>query len=203
MKRRDFVMMVFMASLTLLVIGMEYSQAAKKKDIAPPRIGIVSLKEVFDKCDMKEEVEKDLSAQGDAKFEELKQLNESIEIDKAALEKRKQTSDDYLKMLQEMMMKQSQLDAKQGFYQQELIVKEMQGKEKIYRKILEVIATVAKDKGLDIVISRDDNYLNQPDTSPPAQTPADLVMTTKTHKLFYHNPDLDITEEVLELMNKK
>jgi len=202
MKRRDFVMMVFLAGLTLFVIGMEYSQAARQKTIEAPRIGIVSVNEVFDKCEMKKEIEKEIGEAGDKKFDELKQLGESIEIDKSALEKRKQNSDDYLEMLKEMIMKQSQLEAKREFYQQELLVKEMQGKEKIYRKILEVIASVAKEKGLDMVISRDDNYLSKPDTSPPAQSPADLVMTTKTHKLFYYNPDLDITADVIDAMSK-
>lgn len=202
MKRQNLIVMVFLAGLALFVIGMEYSQAAKQKTIEFPKIGIVSLREVFDKCEMKSEIEKTLNEEGDKKFDELKQLSESIEIDKAALEKRKQGSDDYLKMLQEMMMKQSQLDAKREFYQQELLVKDMQGKEKIYRKILEVIASVAKERGLDMVISRDDNYLNAPDSSPPAQTPTDLVMTIKTHKLFYYNPDLDITSDVLDAMSK-
>ena len=202
MKRRDFVVMVFLAGLTLFVIGMEYSQAAKEKTIEAPRIGIVSVNEVFDKCEMKTGIEKEINEAGEKKFDELKQLGESIEIDKSALEKRKQNSDDYLEMLKEMIMKQSQLEAKKEFYQQELLVKDMQGKEKIYRKILEVIASVAKEKRLDMIISRDDNYLNKPDTSPPAQSPADLVMTTKTHKLLYYNPDMDITADVLDAIGK-
>src|SRR4030042_3623875 len=112
MKRQNFLVMVFLAGLALFVIGMEYSQAAKQKTIEPPKIGVVSFKDVFDKCAMKNEIEKTLNEEGDKKFNELKQLSESIEIDRAALEKRKQDSDDYLKMLQEMMINKSQLDAK-------------------------------------------------------------------------------------------
>jgi Skp family chaperone for outer membrane proteins len=108
-----------------------------------------------------------------------------------------------MELLQALMIKQSQLDAQKGFFQQDLTVKEMQGKEKIYRKILEVIASVAQEKGLDMILSRDDNYLNRPDDlGPPAQSPADLVLTTKTHKLLYFNPSLDITADVLGAMSK-
>ena len=123
-------LMAFLAGLSLLVIGLEYSLAAKEKTIASPKIGVVSVKEVFDKCQMKAEVEKTLAAEGEKKFAELKKLEESIETDKAALSKRKQDSEDYMELLQELMMKQSQLDAQKEFYQQELVCKRNAGKGK-------------------------------------------------------------------------
>ena len=107
-----------------------------------------------------------------------------------------------MQLLQGLMLEQSKLDAQREFYQQELSVKEMQSKEKIYRKILEVIASVAQEKGLDIVLNRDDNYLSQPDSNPPAQNPTELLLITKTHKLLYFNPSFDITADVLNAMSK-
>jgi Skp family chaperone for outer membrane proteins len=202
MKKTSFITMVFLAAASLAVISLQYSQAAKDRSIASPKIAVVSVREVFEKCAMKATVEKELTAHGDKRFEELKKLEEDINADKAALSKRKENSDDYLEMMQSVMVKQSQLDAQKEFFQQELTVREMQGKEKIYRKILEAITSIAKKKDLDIILSRDDNYLNNPDTSAPAQSPAELVLTTKTHKLLYFNPDLDITAEVLAAMDK-
>jgi Skp family chaperone for outer membrane proteins len=202
MKKTSFITMFFLAAASLAVISLQYSQAAKDKMIASPKIAVVSVKEVFEKCAMKATVENDLTAHGDKRFGELKKLEEDINADKAALSKRKENSDDYLEMMQSVMVKQSQLDAQKEFFQQELTVREMQGKEKIYRKILEAITSIAKKKDLDIILSRDDNYLNNPDTSAPAQSPAELVLTTKTHKLLYFNPDLDITAEVLAAMDK-
>jgi Skp family chaperone for outer membrane proteins len=202
MKKTSFITMVFLAAASLAVISLQYSQAAKDRSIASPKIAVVSVKEVFEKCAMKATVENDLTAHGDKRFGELKKLEEDINADKAALSKRKENSDDYLEMMQSVMVKQSQLDAQKEFYQQELAVKEMQGKEKIYRKILEVITSVAKENGFDLILSRDDNYLSNPETSAPAQSPAELVLTTKTHKLLYFNPALDITAEVLAAMDK-
>jgi Skp family chaperone for outer membrane proteins len=200
MKTRNLIAIAVLAGLSLLVIGLEYSFAAKDKAFTSPRIGIVSVKEVFDKCQMKAEVEKTLAAEGEKKFAELKKLEETIDADKAALSKRKEGSEDYMQLMQTLMLEQSKLDAQREFYQQELSVKEMQGKEKIYRKILEVIAAVAKEKGLDIVLSRDDNYLSQPDSNPSAQNPTELLLTTKTHKLLYFNPGLDVTADVINAM---
>ena len=202
MKTRNFITIAILTGLSLSIIGFEYTLAAKEKAIPTPKIGVVSVKDVFDKCQMKAEVEKTLAAEGEKKVAELKKLEETIEADKAALGKRKQDSEDYMQLLQGLMLEQSKLEAQREFYQQELSVKEMQSKEKIYRKILEVIASVAKEKGLDMVFSRDDNYLNQPDSNPPAQSPAELLLTTKTHKLLYFNPSLDITADVLAAMGK-
>ncbi len=202
MKARNFIAVIVIAALSLSIIGLEYSFAARGKSSASVKIGIVSIRKVFESCAMKTEVEKTLVAEGEKRFTELKNLEESVEADKVALSKRKEGSDDYMEMLKAVMLKQSQLNAQKEFFQQELAVKEMRGKEKIYRKILEVIESVAKDKKLDMVISRDDNYLSRPDSGPPAQNPSDLILTTKTHKLLYFNPDLDITADVVAAMSK-
>ena len=202
MKTKNFIAIVVMAGLGLSVIGFERSLAAKEKAPASVKIGIVSVREVFENCTMKIEVEKTLAAEGEKKFAELKKLEESVETDKAALSKRKENSADYMEMLGALMQKQSQLDAQKEFFQHDLAVKEMQGKEKIYRKILEVIASVAQEKGLDLILNRDDNHLNRPDLGQSAQSPADLILTTKTHKLLYFNPSLDITADVVSAMSK-
>ncbi|PKL51086.1 MAG: hypothetical protein CVV39_00660 [Planctomycetes bacterium HGW-Planctomycetes-1] len=199
MNKKNLIIVSFViAGLGLFILG-----AAKSKIVSPAKIGIVSIKEVFDKCTMKAEVEKTLSDEGDKRFAELKRLEESIESGKVTMNKFKEGSQDYLDTLKELMIKQSQLEAQKEFYQQELGLKEMRNKEDIYRKILEIIAKVAKEKDLDIILSRDDNYLSQPESAanPPAQNPTELILTTKTHKLFYFNSSLDITEDVLSAMN--
>ena len=202
MKKKNLIIVPIIAGMCLFIFAIECSRA-KDKSIAPARIGVVSVKEVFDGCTMKTEIEKTLMDEGDKRFAELKKLEESIESDKVALGKFKEGSQDYMDMLKGLMLKQSQLDAQKEFYQQELGIKEMRNKESIYRKILESVAKVAKEKDLDIVLNRDDNYLNQPESeaNPPAANPTELILTTKTHKLLYFNKDLDITAEVLSAMN--
>ena len=201
MKKTSFVAIVILAPVVILT-GLQYSQAAKDKAVSPATIGVISVKEVFERCLMKQTVEKNLAAEGDKRFNELKKLEEAIETDKSALSKRKQDSADYMEMLKALMLKQSGFEAQKEFYQQEITVMEMQGKENIYRKILEVTTAIAKEKGLDVILSRDDNYLNKPESSPAAQSPAELVLTTKTHKLLYFNPEFDLTAEALAAMDK-
>jgi Skp family chaperone for outer membrane proteins len=202
MKKQNFIAAVILAGAGLFILGIGYS-SAKDKTAGPVKIGVVSVKEVFDNCTMKTEVEKALAAEGDKRFAEVKKLEDGIETDKTELTKFKEGTQDYMDMLKGLMMKQSQLEAQKEFYQQDLTNKEMRNKEEIYRKILEVVAKVAQEKGLDIVLSRDDNYLSQPESAsnPPAQNPTELILTTKTHKLLYFNKDLDFTAEVVNAMN--
>ena len=202
MKKQNFIVAAILAGMGLFVLGIEYS-SAKDKSAGPAKIGVVSVKEVFDNCTMKTEVEKALAAEGDKRFAEIKKLEDGVEADKTALTKFKEGSQDYMDTLKGLMMKQSQLEAQKEFYQQELTTKDMRNREEIYRKILEAVAKIAQEKGLDIVLSRDDNYLSQPQsaTNPPAQNPTELILTTKTHKLLYFNKDLDFTAEVLKAMD--
>jgi Skp family chaperone for outer membrane proteins len=203
MKNKSLIAGAVLAGLVLLVVSFEYSKAAKDKAVASAKIGVVSVKEVFDNCTLKTETERTLAAEGDKRFAEIKKLEQEIDTDKTALAKFKEGSQEYMDLLKGMMMKQAQLDAQKEFFQQEFTVKEMRSKEAIYRKILDVIAAIAKEKGYDIILNRDDNYLNQPEssTNPPAQNPTDLILTTKTHKLLYFNKDLDITADVLVAVN--
>ncbi len=202
MKTKSFITAAVVAGLSLLFVAFEYSLAAKEKTVSL-KIGIVSVKEVFDNYAAKTDVEKTLTDEGEKRFAELKKLEDSIDTDKAALSKRKENSQDYMELLQSLMMKQAQLQAQKEFYQQQLTMKEIQEKEKIYRKILAAVADVAKEKGLDIILNKDDNYLNGPDSSATAQSQEDFIITTKTHKLLYFDPGLDITASVVSAMNKK
>lgn len=203
MKIKNLIILTALSAIGLFSIALECSHAAKEK-ILTPKIGIVSVKEVFDNYAMKSDIEKTLAAEGDKRLAELKKLEDTIDADKAALSKRKENSQDYMDMLQALMMKQSQYDAQKEFYQRELSAKEVQEKEKIYRKILAVISDVAKEKGLDMVINRDDNYLDRPDSnSATAPTAEEFILTTKTHKLLYYNPSLDITDSVVVAMNNR
>lgn len=202
MKKINLIAAAILAGAGLFVLGNEYS-TAKDKSIAPAKIGIVSIKEIFDNCTIKAEAEKSINAEGEKRLAEIKKLEDGIESDKTALTKFKEGTQDYMDMLKGLMMKQSQLEAENEFFKQDFTIKDLRSKETIYRKILEAVTKVAQEKGLDMVLSRDDNYLNQPESTsnPPAQNPTEFILTTKTHKLLYFNKDLDITTEVLNAMN--
>ncbi|OQA02395.1 MAG: Chaperone protein Skp precursor [Planctomycetes bacterium ADurb.Bin401] len=201
--KKNLIIAVCLAALFVLAFCVANSGGAKEKPLPAPRIAIVSVRDVFDNCTLKVTTEKELAAEGESRYADIKKMESDIESEKNAISKLKEDSAEYMVSLKSLMMKQSQLEAEKEFYQQDLTVKEMRSKEKIYRKILESIAEVAKEKGYNMVINRDDNYLNQPETSPPAQNPTDLILTTRTHKLLYFDKEYDMTQDVLVNLNNK
>ena len=203
MKNKNMIIGVILSVLILTLFGYEYSQAGKDKKKSPVQIGVVSIREIFEKCSQKVEFEKKLSMEGERLIQELKGFEQEIQNDKLALSKRAEGSSDYMDMVQEIMLKEAKLEAKREFYTQDITIKKIRSQEKIYINILSAIAKVAKDKELDIVLNRDDNYLNRDDIEQMVTNPSDFMFTTETHKMLYFAEDLDITSEVLEVLEQK
>ncbi|MEN6386602.1 MAG: OmpH family outer membrane protein [Phycisphaerales bacterium] len=203
MKTRNLIFAGFLVILLVAVFCIENSSAAKEKALPPARIAVVSVRELFDNCLFKTQTEKDLADEGEKRYADIKKMEQDLEAEKNSISKLKEGTTDYMAALKALMMKQSQLEAEKEFYQQDLTMKEMHGKEQIYRKILESISEVAQAKGYNMILNRDDNYLNQPETSPAAQNPTDMILTTKTHKLLYYDKSYDITQDVLVTLNNK
>jgi Skp family chaperone for outer membrane proteins len=169
----------------------------------PPKIAVVSVRELFDNSTFKAQTEKELSDSGEKRFAELKNMEQELEADKNALSKLKIDSPEYMTALKALMFKQSQYEAGKEYCQQELTLKEMRGKEDIYRKILEAIKEVAQDKGYNMILNRDDNYLNMPESSPPAQNPTDCFDDENSISFWYFDKAYGITQDVLITLNNK
>ena len=203
MKNKNMIVSVALGVFVLTLFGYEYSRADKDKKESPVQIGVVSIREIFEKCSQKVEFEKKLSMEGERLIQELKGYEQEIQNDKLAISKRVEGSDDYMEMIQEIMLKEAKLEAKREFYKQDITIKKIRSQEKIYKNILSAITKVAKDKELDIVLNRDDNYLNRDDIKQVVTNPSDFMFTTETHKTLYFAEDLDITSKVLKALEKK
>ncbi len=190
------------AGVIILAAALNIS-AARDRIFNPVKIGVVSTREVFDKCAKKEELETKLSEEGNRIFAELRKLEEAIESDTEALKTRKEGTDDFMALTQEIMLKKAALDAKTEFYKQQMTMKEMQGKEELYKEILSAVKTVAEENALDMVVNRDDNYFNSDDVKMRPANANDMQLTIRTHKLLYFNKQLDITGDVLAVFNAK
>lgn len=203
MKHKNITLGIVLIAMILTFFGYGYSNAEKKGKTAPLQIGVVSIYEIFEKCSQKTEFEQKFSAEGEKIIQELKAFEQEINNDKTALGKRRQDSVDYMDMMQEVMLKEAKLEAKRAFYKQDITIKKIRSQEKIYKNILSAIAGVARDRELDIVLNRDDNYLNRSDIDQVVTNPSDFMFTTETHKLLYFVRDLDITSEVLKTLETK
>jgi Skp family chaperone for outer membrane proteins len=189
---------------TLLVVGVAllvslgaYQQGKLNADsaIKPAKIGVVNVTTVLENsASNKKWQEKMQQEQTDTK-NEFNQMRTEVEAIQANLKLRTPGTEDFLKLRQEMVEKGAMLDAKNKFYQDKVTFEMQRWTEKLYQQLLKVVADVAQDKGLDIIMA--DELLDLP--SPSLQ---DFMLTVKTRKLLYHNSQYDLTDEVLVALDK-
>ena len=103
-------------------------------------------------------------------------------------------SADFLKLNREYAEKKAMLEAKDGYYQQEMEQRVKEWTEKLYQDIQKKTEDMAKKNGLDIVLTRED-------TEYPSVSMRDMLLTIRTNKVMYYAASLDITDEVLAVLD--
>lgn len=178
------------ATAIILSCAYEYSGAETKTDKSSLKIGVVSIRAIFQDCRRNVRYREEMSAERDKVVAELDKLSKEIEADKAGLKTLKEGSSDYLASLKEILEKQAKVQTQQEFYKQQMGMKELRWIEQLYKDILQATGEVAKQKGLDMVFEK-----SEPDL--PAPNSNELTLTISTNKVLYSAGCVDITDEVM------
>ena len=179
--------------VVVLSVGYAYGWGKPKEEevvIPAPKIGIVSVKKIFQNCQRNIKYREEARAEQDRILVELQQLDAEIRAAETGLETRKPESADYLQLAKELAQKRASLPVQQRFYEQQLALKDQKWTEQLYKDILQETNAVARQKGLDLVFENDEPEF-------PAPTANELMLTIRTHKLLYSGGCLDITDEVI------
>ncbi len=153
------------------------------------KIGVVSILKVFQNYKGNEKYRQSAAAAQDRDEAELEKLSKEIEAEEAGLRTLKVGSDDHLARVKQIITKRADLQARQEFYKQQAVLKEQQWTEKVYKDVLRITAEVAKKKGLDIVLERDEPEF-------PLSNYTELMTVISTHKVLYSDGCVDISDEV-------
>jgi Skp family chaperone for outer membrane proteins len=164
-------------------------------EASPSRIAVVSVRRIFENCKKNTQWQQVMDGERKKIVAELEKISSEARAFKADMETRKPGSTDYVNLMREMIEKEALLDAKEKFYQQDLTFKEQQWTEQLYLEIVAAIGNVAEQKGLDLVLAKEDNQF-------PAASPNELLLVIKTSKVLFHADDMDITNEVLAAVDK-
>jgi Skp family chaperone for outer membrane proteins len=180
-----------------LMAAFEYSRAQPTTGpvVSSGKIGVVSLSGIFAKSQLQAKYlskKKVVDANSRA---ELEALNKKIEADKLLLDTAKTNSDDYLKLVQTIIDNRARLDARQEFFKQQSMVEDRQQLEKLYGEILKIVAALAQEKKLDVVLERTEPVLAN------ARSSDDLMMMVSTHKTLYAGGCVDLTGEVIDRLD--
>lgn len=191
---KNTILVVTVAALVLLG-AYQQGKLDADSEVKPAKIGVVNVTKVLENSvSNKQWQEKMQQDQTDTK-NQFNQLRTELEAIQANLKLRMPGTEDFLKLRQEMVEKGAMLEAKNKFYQDKVTFEMQRWTEELYQQLLKVVADIAQDKGLDIIIA--DELLDLP--SPSLQ---DFMLTVKTRKLLYHNSQYDLTDEVLTALDK-
>lgn len=185
------IVLVCLAVIVALPMTGEYSRAGSKR--APKstmEIGVVSILKIFQNCKKNEKYRQSVTAERARTEAEMEKLSKEIEAEEAGLRTLKIGSDDHLARAKQILTKQASLQAQQEFYKQQAALKEQQWAEKVYKDILRITAEVAKKKGLDIVLEKDEPEF-------PLSNYTELMTVISTHKVLYSSGCVDISDEVM------
>ena len=154
------------------------------------KIGIVSVRKIFQDCKRNVQYRRDLAAERDKLETELEKLSKEIDLDKTGLKTLKPGSPDYLSAMKEILEKQARLQAQQEFFKRQMDIREQTIIESLFNDVVNATAEVAKEKGLDLVLEKSEPEL-------PAINSNELTLTISTHKVLYSAGCEDITNAVL------
>ncbi len=131
----------------------------------------------------------------DAGLAEIQQMKAQIQVVRADLEARKPGSEEFAKLKKDYMVKNASLEAQKEYIQQELMLKNQHAMEELYQNILVAVEQVAKAQGYELILDKDSIDF-------PSPSPSELSLSIQTHKVLYHADYMDITDKVVEVLDK-
>ena len=196
MKASNIIITILLIVVIALSFGFGNAIARSKVQIEPPKVGIMSLRGVLEKCDKNVVANRKFEAEGKKITAQLEKLQEDAVALEAGIKTRKPGSSDYLEKMKELMQKKAELDSLDKFYQQKFALEQQQWAEQLFQEVLAVTGEFAKAQGLDIVLAREEFEF-------PIESSNELMLTIKTGKVLFYADDLDITADVLAAVNAK
>ena len=195
MKARTMVLSC-LTGVVIMAMVYEYSQAQSKSNAPSSKIGIVSVMKIF--RDSKKSIahRTEIISEQNRMRAELESLAKQINAQEATLKALKPDSIDYLAQRKELIDKRSSLDAQQEFNRERMVLKEYKWSKEFYQEILQVTSDLAKEKGLDLVLKQDEIDLL-------ALSVNEFSQTIRTHKVLYSGGCVDISDEVVSLLDKE
>ena len=190
--------MVLSCLTGVVIMGMvyEYSQAQPKSNTPSSKIGVVSILKVFRDCKRSAAHRTEFNAEQSKIGAALQTLSKEIEKQAAGLKALKPESSDYLAQRKELIDNQVRLEAEQKFYKEQGILKQYKWSKELYQDILQITSELAEQKGLDLVLRKDEIDLL-------ALSVNEFSETVRTHKVLYSGGCVDISDEVVARLDKE
>ena len=176
--------------------GNREIRAQSKGDTTSLEIGTVSILKIFRDCKRSAVHRSQLIAEQRAIVAELERLSIEIQAEEAGLKALKIDSSDYMARRKEIINKRFNMEAQQEFSKEQMILKQYKWSKELYQEILSIVSELAGERGLDLVIEKDEIDLL-------AFGINELSQTIRTHKVLYSGGCVDISDEVVARLDKE
>jgi outer membrane protein len=190
MKSKLMVSVVLAILISSFVISAGAGKAASSADNKCLKIGIVSVRKVFQDCKRNVKYKQEMSAERDKLETELESLSKDIDAAKSKMKMLKPGSADYLSGMKDVFEKQASLQARQEYFKRQMDMREQAVVEQLFKDVVKATGDVAKEKGFDLVLEK-----SEPDL--PAANSNELTLTISTYKVLYNSGCEDITDAVM------
>jgi Skp family chaperone for outer membrane proteins len=185
-----------LASMIVVVTGYEYSQAQQRVNTPLAKIGVVSIAKILNNSKRSATHKMEISSEQNKNSAELDKLSTDLKATEAMLAALKQDSSDYLTQRKKYINMRVSLETKQAINKEQSILKQYRWRKKFYQDILRITSEVAGQKGLDVVLEKDEINV-------PVLGVNELNQTMLTHKVLYSGGCVDITDEVIARLDKE
>lgn len=178
-----------------LMVGLWRSEAAAPnapKADAP--IGVVDMVKAFNENDQWKAINNGLTKKRQGQDAEAEKFKEQIAAKQKQLDAYHPDSPDWLKCSEELLSLNTKAEVWARLEKARTERMKRQWVEKNYADVTKAIAEVAKKRGLALVLTREEI---EPNTEDSARLFAQII----NRKVVYHEPGLEITEEVLRKVN--
>jgi Skp family chaperone for outer membrane proteins len=185
-------MVVLGGLVGVLVLGMciEGGRAAPAEQGKCLKIGVVSVRKIFQECKRNVKYRQEITAERDKLEAELNKLSKEIDLDKAGIKTLKPGTSDYMTQMKQIFDKQGKLQSEQEYFKRQMEMREQDVIERLFKDVLQATGDVAKDKGFDLVLEKSEPEL-------PAANSNELTLTISTHKVLFSSGCEDITDAVM------
>lgn len=185
-----------LAGVVIMAMVFEYSQAQSKSNTPSSKIGVVSILKVFRDCKRSDAHRTEFNAEQSKIIAALQTLSKDIAAQEAGLKALKPESSDYLAQRKVLIDNQARLEAEQKFYKEQGILKQYKWSKELYQDILRITSELAEQKGLNLVLRKDEIDLL-------ALSVNEISETVRTHKVLYSGGCVDISDEVVARLDKE
>jgi len=197
MKSKTLILSCLIVLSVLLSLGFTQDWQNTGSRETNLKIGMVSVQEVFERCDRASNYLQNLRAEGQKIRASIEELKTKIEAANELLETLEPGSQDYLEHYRDVLQKQAEIETRQTFFKNGIALQKKRVLEMIYKDILAETKAVAEEKSLDLVFK-----MGKPRF--PISDPIELQVAIDTNTLLYCSKGIeDITEEVIKRIDLK